>query len=208
MKQTTLRVGQLDPRPNNPNHMAPQVFDMLVLAIGRLGFLQPVLVEPGPAHGRYTIVDGEHRWRAAGQLGMADVPCVVVPKGTTQEDMRAMRIGMNRLRGELDLAQVAAEMAALQDAGWSATDLNVLGFDEREVERMLAAYGGADDETEAAMAGAGALPEEKPLPKPFVLELTFGNRDDVRTAKKALRHAGGGDMATGLLRLIDAAEEA
>lgn len=44
----------------------PKTLTTLAESIKRLGFIQPIVVEP--ENGRYRIVAGERRWRAAGQL--------------------------------------------------------------------------------------------------------------------------------------------
>ncbi len=49
----------------------------LVASVEQLGVLQPVLVRPTGVTGRYELIAGERRWRAAQQAGLATVPALV-----------------------------------------------------------------------------------------------------------------------------------
>lgn len=49
----------------------------LAASIRQVGVLQPLLVRPTP-DGRYELVVGERRWRAAGRAGLSAVPALVV----------------------------------------------------------------------------------------------------------------------------------
>ena len=67
-----------------PGHFQPRVdFDPdalaeLTLSIRERGILQPLLLRPHPEHsGRFQIIAGERRWRAAGAAGLHDVPAVI-----------------------------------------------------------------------------------------------------------------------------------
>lgn len=78
--QTALRdlpVGEIGPNPHQPR----QVFDeeslaSLTASIRELGVLQPVLVRPG-SDGRYELIAGERRWRAARRAGLPTIPALV-----------------------------------------------------------------------------------------------------------------------------------
>lgn len=75
-------------RPNNynPNRMTDAQFKELVDELSRLGRVpKPVVVRSTPAG--WIIVDGEHSWRAARELGWPDVQCEVVDV----DDVEAMR---------------------------------------------------------------------------------------------------------------------
>ena len=69
--------GLVDPNPYNKNVMGKQYFEALKanMANPNIGFTQPILVRPHPENKkRYMIVDGEHRWKAATELGLERVP--------------------------------------------------------------------------------------------------------------------------------------
>ena len=74
----TVRVSQIEPKPGQPR----KVFDSEALAqlaesIGAHGVLQPILVRPLP-DGRFQIIAGERRWRAAKLAGLLEMPVIVV----------------------------------------------------------------------------------------------------------------------------------
>jgi ParB family chromosome partitioning protein len=72
-----LPVGQIDPNPHQPR----TVFDEealvdLTASVRALGVLQPILVRPG-SDGRYQLIAGERRWRAARRAGLDVIPAIV-----------------------------------------------------------------------------------------------------------------------------------
>lgn len=191
--------------PRNANRMTAGRYDLLRQAIGRHGFVQPVLVEVADAGG-YRLVDGHHRTRVARELGLTKVPAVILARG----DARAVALSMNRLRGEVDLAEAAVVLDELVHDGFAVADLGLTGFSEQEVADLLASVrddSGIDDldgvVAPTDTSGDAAAPD--PTERPFVLELHFRSRADLGAAKKALRRAAGkgGDLADGLLRLSE-----
>lgn len=74
---TMLAADQLKPNDYNPNSMSPEGFAELVAEVRHLGRVpKPIIVRPNGSG--YVIVDGEHGWRAAGEVGLAKVPCEVI----------------------------------------------------------------------------------------------------------------------------------
>ena len=74
-----ISIDSLEPGPFQPRrNMAPEAMTELVDSIRARGILQPLLARrhPGEA-GRYQIIAGERRWRAAQQAGLHEVPVLV-----------------------------------------------------------------------------------------------------------------------------------
>ena len=144
----------------NPNAMPPAIYEQLVGNIKSRGFRSAVYVLPADAQGVYTIVDGEHRWRAAKEAGMTEIPCVVLPAG--EDDAKRDCITMNQLRGNLvplKLALVIAELAKTRPLEELEREL---GFEEHELKDHLELLKLPDDigkaiEVEAAMQEREAL---------------------------------------------------
>jgi ParB family transcriptional regulator, chromosome partitioning protein len=76
------------------------------------GIVQPVVVRP-LAPGRYELVAGERRWRAARQAGLATVPAVV--RETGDRDALLLALVENVAREDLSPLEEARAYAALQD---------------------------------------------------------------------------------------------
>jgi ParB family chromosome partitioning protein len=219
LKIEQIRVEQLIERVGeNPNVMEPEQFALLIAAIKRVGFLQPVLVrdpkdlppnEEAIARlgGRpyWEIIDGVHRVRAAHAAGLESVPAVVVD--SDEAEAAALQIGMNRMRGELNLGVVARTLDALQSEGWDREELALTGFSTKEIDDLLKAIAPPEDPLTGGAAGT-VDPRESAEPKEeseerFVLEIPFASKKALTSAKKVLRRAGDGDLTKGLLHLIE-----
>jgi ParB family transcriptional regulator, chromosome partitioning protein len=119
-----IPVDMVDPSPNQPR----RVFDedsLLALAgsIRARGVLQPVLVRPHPS-GRYELIAGERRWRAA-QLAQLDaIPAVV----RRHDDAASLEVALieNMAREDLNPVEEARACAALvEELGLTREDVGV-----------------------------------------------------------------------------------
>lgn len=72
-------IDLLEPGPYQPRmDMAEEALGELAESIRAQGILQPILVRPHPTlPGRYQIIAGERRWRAAALVGLHTVPVYV-----------------------------------------------------------------------------------------------------------------------------------
>ena len=78
MNTTMLPISSLCANSYNPNEMSNEEFAELVAEVRHLGRLPKPVVVQRNGDG-YMIVDGEHGWRAAGEVGLTDVLCEVFP---------------------------------------------------------------------------------------------------------------------------------
>jgi ParB family chromosome partitioning protein len=75
---TELDIDLLTPNPRQPRtYIEEQTLEELAQSIRSNGVIQPVVVRP--VNGRWEIVAGERRWRAAQRAGLLKVPVVVKP---------------------------------------------------------------------------------------------------------------------------------
>lgn len=183
-------IDLIDEPPDNPNHFDADRFALLVQAVQAHEDLQPPLLRPKEG-GRFEVIDGVHRKRANAEVGRAAIFAGVVE--VDDATAKALRIGLNRLRGELDLAHVARLLAEIQETGTAAA-LAVTGFHEAEIGELIAAASSAPDGFNFDLAGDPVPPPVAPPPKvrPFVLELRFATKADFDRARKGLRKAAGG----------------
>ena len=72
-----IAVNAIDPNPNQPRvHFDEASLAELTASISAIGVLQPILVRPDE-NGRYQLIAGERRWRAASRAGLQMVPAIV-----------------------------------------------------------------------------------------------------------------------------------
>jgi ParB family chromosome partitioning protein len=102
-----------------PNQLQPRTrFDdeelaSLAASIRAQGLLQPLVVMPGDG-GRYQIIAGERRWRAAGLAGLTHVP-VVVRRNVSERERLELALVENLQRSDLDPIEEAEAFQGLQD---------------------------------------------------------------------------------------------
>ena len=127
---TAAKGGQLQEIPTalvEPNPYQPrEVFeeDSLVAlseSIRALGVLQPILVRPLDS-GRYQLIAGERRWRAAKRAGLATVPALV--RTTSDQSSLEQAVVENLHRNDLNaLEEAAAYQQLCDDFGLSHEDV-------------------------------------------------------------------------------------
>jgi ParB family chromosome partitioning protein len=113
----------LSPNPNNPRKSFDgEELDSLVASIREKGIVQPILVRSVGGEGRYEIIAGERRWRAAQRAGLHDVP-VAIHQATDKEALE-LAIVENVQRADLNPIEEATGYQQLIDAfGYSQNDI-------------------------------------------------------------------------------------
>lgn len=108
-KQTPrLRVVPLDeikPNPEQPRSVfAPEHLESLAASIREHGILSPLVVRK--AEGRYILIAGERRLRAAALAGLKEVP-IVLRDAPTPQDQLEIALVENLQRADLDPVEEA-----------------------------------------------------------------------------------------------------
>lgn len=70
-----IALDKLDPNPDQPRVEIGDLTE-LTASIVEKGVLEPLLVKPSRLSGRWMIIAGERRWRAAREAGIREVPCI------------------------------------------------------------------------------------------------------------------------------------
>jgi hypothetical protein len=111
--------GQIEGLPKNPRLIKDSKFEKLKKSIEdnpeMLG-MREVLVYP---HGsKFVIIGGNMRFQACKDLGFTEVPCKVLDKDTTAEQLRAITIKDNVGFGEHDWELLANEWDSVELEEW------------------------------------------------------------------------------------------
>ena len=100
--RANLPLASLEPGPFQPRvAMDPGRLEELAASIKQQGVLQPILARPHPAApGRYQIIAGERRWRAAQAAGLKEAPVLI--RKLSDSDAMAASLVENLQRQDLD----------------------------------------------------------------------------------------------------------
>ena len=110
---STLQIGEIEPNSEQPRReFSPEALDSLAASIREHGVLQPLVVRPRP-NGRYQIVAGERRWRAARIAGLTDLPVVI--RELTDEQAFEIALVENLVRADLNPIEEAMGYRTLME---------------------------------------------------------------------------------------------
>ncbi len=186
-----LQSGQYQPRRD----MNPETLEELADSIRAQGLIQPILVRPLAGNGRYEIIAGERRWRAAQLAGLLHIPAVVrhIPDQTAlsmalieniqREDLNPIEeaIALDRLLTEFSMThEQVAESIGRSRA--SVTNLLRLLSLTDEV-KLLLEHGDLD------MGHARALLTLAPNQQIEIAQKIINNGLSVRGAEELVRRA-------------------
>ena len=140
MDVVELPLERLIPYARNPRKNESAVATVAA-SLKEFGWRQPIVVDE-----EMVILAGHTRLEAARQLGLSTAP-VHVARGLTPAQARAYRLMDNRAseNAEWDEALLGLELGDLQGDGF---DLGLTGFDDAELNRLLAALGDEADARE------------------------------------------------------------
>ena len=111
-----IDIGQIDPNPRQPRaEFEDDALAELTASIRELGVLQPLLVRAMPS-GRFELIAGERRLRAARGAGKSSVPVVIVE--TDERGSLERALVENLHREDLNaIEEAAAYKQLIEDGG-------------------------------------------------------------------------------------------
>ena len=109
-----IAIAEIVPNPSQPRtRFDEEALDELADSIRTLGVIQPVAVRRRNAEGKYVIISGERRWRAARLAGLQTLPAYV--REVDDENLHAMALVENIQRQDLNAIEIALGMQRLID---------------------------------------------------------------------------------------------
>jgi ParB family chromosome partitioning protein len=138
-----IATDKLDPNPEQPRVEIGDLAE-LTASIKEKGVLEPLLVRPSRLSGRWMIIAGERRWRAAREAGVREVPCIEMEV----DDRAVAEIALieNMQRKDLTAWEEADGLAALCER---------FGYTHEEAARKV----GKSRSTVTEAVSIAALPE-------------------------------------------------
>ena len=130
LKIETRPVAKLLPYVSNSRTHSDAQVAQIAASIKEFGWTNPILID-----GDNTIIAGHGRLLAARKLGMESVPAIVLDH-LSKAQQRALVIADNQLalNAGWDIQLLKAE---IEDLNLEGFDLELLGFDERELANFI-----------------------------------------------------------------------
>jgi ParB family chromosome partitioning protein len=122
----TLPVAQIVPHPDQPRrHFDEAALEELAASIAQRGVIQPIVVRLLD-DGRYQLVAGERRWRAAQKAKLHEIPALV--RELSERDVMALALIENLQREDLNPIEEARAYNRLAESE---------GLTQAEIARMV-----------------------------------------------------------------------
>lgn len=109
----TLSISSIEPLPGQPRqHFDQEALEELAASIETRGVIQPIIVRPR-GNGRFQLIAGERRWRAAQKARLHEIPAIV--RDLDDRETMALALIENLQREDLGPVEEARAYQALSD---------------------------------------------------------------------------------------------
>ena len=141
VKLEQVPIDKLVPYARNARTHSKEQIAQLRASLREFGFVSPAVIDS-----KYNILVGHGRVQAAREEGYKTIPCVFA-ENLTDAQKRAYILADNQLalNAGWDEEMLSVELSDLKDESF---DLSLLGFDEKDLEKLMAGPddGGAQDD--------------------------------------------------------------
>ncbi len=111
---SSIKLSDIDVDPGQPRKtFENQSLEQLSQSIIEHGVLQPIVLMPNGI-GRYTIIAGERRFRAARMAGLTEIPAIV--KDVSSQSAKEIALIENLQREDLDPVEIAYGYKSLMES--------------------------------------------------------------------------------------------
>lgn len=194
----TIPVDRVIPDPAQPrSEFSDEGLERLAASIRTKGQLLPIHVRWSEEAGRWVIVSGERRWRAAQVAGLKTVDCYFAEDGMSESERLEQQLVENLLREDLRPIEEARAFESLMSLnGWNGHQVaEALKLQPSRVSRALALLDLPDDvqqQVEAGKLPARSAYEVSKLPdnasrRSLAAKVTAGGLTQRETAQE-VRH--------------------
>ncbi|MBD59538.1 MAG: chromosome partitioning protein ParB [Citromicrobium sp.] len=138
----SIPVARIEPLPGQPRKVfEDESLEELARSIAQRGVIQPVIVRPLERKGRYQLVAGERRWRAAQRAKLHEIPAII--RDLDRREVMAIALIENIQREDLNpIEEARAYQHLAEEEDMSQADIAALVDKSRShvanLQRLLA----------------------------------------------------------------------
>jgi ParB family chromosome partitioning protein len=187
-----IPIEEIETNPGQPRSSVGDLTE-LTRSIESKGILEPLLVRPS-GEGRYTIIAGERRFRAAIEAGLTEVPCIELE--VSDPEMMELALIENLHRKDLHPFEEAEGYAALaREPGYTQQKIaDAVGKSRVSITEALSLLEipedlrkkcrRADIEARSVLLEIAKLPDRDAMEEAIHQVSAGSTRDDLRATKK------------------------
>jgi ParB family chromosome partitioning protein len=188
-----IPIEEIETNPDQPRTNVGDLTE-LVASVESKGILEPLLVRPA-SDGRYTIIAGERRFRAAIEAGLTEVPCIELE--VSKPEMMEVALIENLHRKDLHPFEEADGYAALtREPGYTQQKIaDAVGKSRVSITEALSLLDipedlrkecrRADIEARSVLLEIARLGDRDRMEEAIARVSSGSTRDDLRAHKKA-----------------------
>ena len=134
---TYVSVDRIRPNPWNPNRQDAFIFEKEKASISEFGFVVPITCRTLGSY--FEVIDGEHRWKAAKELGYSEVP--VISLGVVDDETaKQLTIILNETKGQAQPDLLRTLLDDLLSKKPKADLLKVLPYTPMQFDSMVTQF--------------------------------------------------------------------
>ena len=172
-------VEWINPGPWQPRRIFDKsALEELAQSMAENGIVQPILVRPNPQkEGRYQLIAGERRWRAAQMARLHDIPTII--RELSDKQAAELSLIENIQRQDLSAIEEARGYRALIDAhDYTQDDLaSIVGKSRPHIANMMRLLNLPEEVHQMILSGALTAGQARPL---------IGHDDAIALAKQVV----------------------
>ena len=129
MEIQEIAIGKIKPYKYNPRDNDEAV-PLVMASIHEFGFKVPIVLDKNN-----TIVCGHTRYKAAKQLGLSKVPCVIADD-LSEEQIKAFRLADNKVseKAKWDKGLLDLELDGIFDIDMTVFDFDIADNEDEKIE--------------------------------------------------------------------------
>ena len=172
-------VEWINPGPWQPRRIFDKAaLEELAQSMAENGIVQPILVRPNPQkEGRYQLIAGERRWRAAQMARLHDIPTII--RELSDKQAAELSLIENIQRQDLSAIEEARGYRVLIDAhNYTQDDLaSIVGKSRPHIANMMRLLNLPEEVHQMILSGALTAGQARPL---------IGHEDALALAKQVV----------------------
>ena len=155
------RITPADYNPRKDLQPTDEEYVKIQRSIETFGYVEPIVWNEQTGH----IVGGHQRYKVLCENGATEIECVVVNLSETDE--KTLNVSLNKITGYWDIDKLREVLEELE----AADAVEVTGFDEGELEQIMAEYNHIDDLLEESFSDYSDEEERETFEMTFSLPI-------------------------------------